>query len=248
MPDVTLLPVPAVSQSGKGADRFRNDCGAACVAMLIQAYTSQPVTPDEIFARITTQDRYLLASEMMLALSRASISTQWWAGLNLGNLFTYLVERKPAIALIKYGVLRDAGLASSSFEGPHWVTVIGMDTATVAINDPLSTGARPVFIPINTFLDAWTMVGRDPSVRNPERAAIVPTRQVGDPTQPVPQPASKSMKVTAWRLNVRQGPGISYPVVSVLEQGKIVQVVEEKAGWGRLGEGRWSSLAYLMAC
>ncbi len=248
MPDVTLLPVPAISQLGQGADRFRNDCGAACVAMLIEAYSGQAVTPDEIFARITTQDRYLLASEMMLALSRTGISTQWWAGLNLGNLFTYLVERKPAIALIKYGVLRDAGLASSSFEGPHWVTVVGMDTATVAINDPLSTGTLPIFIPINVFLDAWTMVGRDPNVRNPERAAIVPTRQVGDPTKPAPLPVGKSMKVTAWRLNERQGPGISYPVVSVLEQGQIVQIVEEKDGWGRHGECRWSSLAYLMAC
>ena len=248
MPDVTLLPVPAISQLGQGADRFRNDCGATCVAMLIQAYTGQAVTPDEIFARITTQDRYLSATELMLALSRAGLPAQWWAGLSLGNLFAYLVERKPAIALIKYGVLRAAGLVLYPFDGPHWVTVIGMDTATVAINDPLSTGAQPIFIPINAFLDAWTMVGRDPNVRNPERAAIVPTCNLDDQTRPVPQPAGKSMKVTAWRLNVRQGPGISYPVVSVLERGQIVQVVEEKDGWGRHGEGRWSSLAYLVTC
>lgn len=100
MPEVTLLPVPHVSQIGPGADRFRNDCGAASAALLIRAYTGQIVTPDDVFSQITQEDRYLCAGELIIVLKQHGIPTVW-RGLDAGSLYRALADRQPPIALIK---------------------------------------------------------------------------------------------------------------------------------------------------
>lgn len=52
------------------------------------------------------------------------------------------------------------------------------------------------------------------------------------------------VKVTIRKLNIRTGPGVSYPRTEYIPRG-VYTIVEEKNGWGRLLSGRgWIKLSY----
>ena len=59
-------------------------------------------------------------------------------------------------------------------------------------------------------------------------------------------PTDYVVRITAESgLNVREGPGTDYPVVTALEQGGGWTIVEERGGWGKLKSGiGWISLAH----
>ncbi len=64
-----------------------------------------------------------------------------------------------------------------------------------------------------------------------------------------PAPEGKQYRVTAWRLNVRSGPGVNFSRVGQLRRGDVVYVDETAmtdrySPWGRIGEERWISLQF----
>lgn len=63
---------------------------------------------------------------------------------------------------------------------------------------------------------------------------------------PAATPSSTYMvKVTAYSLNVRKGPGVSYAVATSVKKGDVFTIVETKNGWGKLKSGAgWVSLTY----
>ena len=53
-------------------------------------------------------------------------------------------------------------------------------------------------------------------------------------------------RVTANVLNVRTGPGTTYPVVQTIKKGEVYTIVDEKNGWGKLKSGvGWVYLKYM---
>ncbi|MGH3963281.1 MAG: SH3 domain-containing protein [Pseudonocardiaceae bacterium] len=55
-----------------------------------------------------------------------------------------------------------------------------------------------------------------------------------------------TMKVTADALNVRSGPGDSYPVVETLAAGEVVSAdLTTRNGYRQLGPDRWAAQQYL---
>lgn len=50
--------------------------------------------------------------------------------------------------------------------------------------------------------------------------------------------------VTADLLNVRTGPGTSYPVVATVKRGSTLLIKEQKDGWGKFSTG-WVSMNYV---
>ena len=78
-------------------------------------------------------------------------------------------------------------------------------------------------------------------------------RRLGNAGARIPQPnvaptgsrTSYTVKVTVPALNIRKGPGTSYPVVGVIKDQGIYTIVEENGNWGRLKSGvGWISLNY----
>lgn len=55
----------------------------------------------------------------------------------------------------------------------------------------------------------------------------------------------KPSRVTASRLNVRAGPGVSYPVIASLTRGTPVTIEEARGAWLRIGDDRWVSGEYV---
>jgi hypothetical protein len=247
-PPAKLLPVPYVSQKKEGALKFNNDCGAAAAAMLIRAYTDQGPTPDELFEQTGAEtDRFLSAGEVMALLRSFDIRSEWQVDCKREDLFETLVTQRPLITLIKYGTLRDAGLTEDSFGGPHFATVVGMDTGYIYINDPLweEEGGKHLAVPIHLFEQAWEEVGTDPEIPNPKRGAIIPLGKLGEKTSVA---IMTVQVIAADGLNVRTGPGVRFQKVGALDQGEIVKIIEEHQGpnfrWGKTGERRWIALEF----
>ena len=236
--EATLLPVPHISQLGLGADHFRNDCGAACAAMLIKAYTGKDVTPNQLFAAISPVDRYLRVDELKSALDQHGLQTTWQADNHLIGLFGILMDGRPVIALISYAPLVDAGLGASSFRGSHFVVVVGMDIRHVYILDPLRTDHTPLAVPIATWMCTWTEVAAQ---GNPACGWLAPTAQL----EGAFAVEMAHARVTCDVLNVRSGPGVGHPSIGVLREGDVIQVLEKRGEWIRHGENRWSYGQYL---
>jgi uncharacterized protein YgiM (DUF1202 family) len=58
--------------------------------------------------------------------------------------------------------------------------------------------------------------------------------------------ASNTATCTAQALNVRSGPGASYPVIGWLSNGQKVKVLERQNGWARIETpSGWSGERYL---
>jgi lysozyme len=66
-------------------------------------------------------------------------------------------------------------------------------------------------------------------------------------TSPSPQPVTSSFALcTASALNVRSGPGASYPVIGWLTNGQRVRIVERQNGWVKIeNPAGWSGERYL---
>jgi hypothetical protein len=66
--------------------------------------------------------------------------------------------------------------------------------------------------------------------------------------KPTEFPALPKLKVTAVALNIRRGPGIDNPIVGLLQNEEIVDVIESKeiSGdiWARIGHEQYVAVEY----
>jgi hypothetical protein len=240
---VTLLPVPYLSQIGDGAEKHRNDCGAACAVMLLRAYTNTTMTSDQFYALFNISgDPYLSVPTLRTAMSKMGLLTSFKAGLSMADLFNTLATGKPAMVLIRYKTLEDAGLTERHYEGPHFAVGVGMDSKYIYLHDPLYS--RPAdgeahAYPLDIFWKAWKDVALDPQYPNPERSAIIPAVGLGYRME-------RPVVVNILSLNVRSGPSLTSKVAGSLKKGQVVYVTREVNGWGEIGADRWIYLPYTL--
>lgn len=241
---VTLLSVPYISQLGTGADAHANDCGAACAAMLLSAYQKSSITPNEFYTRFNIAgDPYLSVTQIRNAMNNLGLMSDFRAGMSIPDLFNLVATGKPAIVLIRYKVLYEAGLTEKSFEGPHFAVVVGLDPKFIYLHDPLYTDAligeaHPY--PLEVFWQAWKAVAANPTFPNPERSAIIPVTGIGFQVNRV-------VRVHAPSLNVRSAPALTASVVGSVKKGDMLSISREINGWGEIGTDRWIKLSYTVA-
>ncbi len=110
-------------------------------------------------------------------------------------------------------------------------------------------GARQVSVPgvilehsfhTNAKATAWLLEEKNlAELAKQEAACIVSWLKKNSKTD-----ETFKVKVTMKTLNIRTGPGVSYPRTQYIPQG-VYTIVEEKNGWGRLLSGRgWIKLSY----
>lgn len=85
----------------------------------------------------------------------------------------------------------------------------------------------------------------------PTEETSVPTEETSAPTEPsVPQPIATGVVTCDSSVNIRSGPGTGYEVLDFAYDGQAVSIYEivttEEGDWGRIGEGRWICLAYVI--
>lgn len=182
MTTVFKLPVPYVSQLGPGADTHRNDCGAACLMMLLKAYGLSNISVDDLYLKANIEfDEYLddvtlrrAAAKFNLYLTNQTITSH-------AQVIDLLTFDLPIIALINYGVLKIHGYVTSDkrFTGAHFVVIIGYKPDYYIIHDPLlrwstETGTD---VSIVAFMNAWYANNLQ---GNPPHFALVPQIQLGE--------------------------------------------------------------------
>lgn len=65
------------------------------------------------------------------------------------------------------------------------------------------------------------------------------------PTAPAKTATGYKGIVTAWALNVRTGAGTNYSIIKTLKRDTVVDILEEKNGWGRIDAKGWVSLKWI---
>ncbi len=228
---MALLPVPYVSQFGEGADQFNNDTGAAAGSMLILAYSGKAVTPNDFFTQSGQRtDVPLSLQQIASVLSANGVAVEQRTGLKLGELALVLSTGRPAVLLLKYAVLQEAGLAPETYNGAHYVVAVGLDVHNVYVHDPFRYDAsgQGQAIPWLVLYQAWTQA---PEL---ERAALIPR-----------QPLLRRVCVTAATLKIVKEPAAGAAAVGTARAGDVYEVSELKDGWGKVGEGLWINLKYV---
>jgi hypothetical protein len=186
----TLLNIEYKSQSDSDAGLSRQDCGPACVAMLINAQTplGQPVTTDAVFRRTgAPAEGYISVAQIMRAAESYQAALEFRKDCTLGQLRGWIDAARPPIALVHYGAFSEAnnGAATqSSFRGPHFVLVVGYDDQNIIVHDPLWYGERRnegafKAWPIKVWLEAWGRCHEDCDAQrrcNPNFALMIPVR------------------------------------------------------------------------
>lgn len=183
----TLLTVPYKSQYDADAGQSRNDCGPACLAMLLNAL-GVAATTDAVFQRTgAAADGYVSMAQLMRVGESYGAPLEFRKGYTLGELQARLDRARPVIALVHYAAFSEVapGVATQSlFTGPHFVLVVGYDEDHVVVHDPLWSGARRdegayKRWPNAVWAEAWSRCHEDcdPQGRcNPNQAVLISVR------------------------------------------------------------------------
>jgi uncharacterized protein YvpB len=136
-----ILPaVPYKSQYDSDADEFRNDCGPACLAMVLNAFGIN-VSTNAVYRKTGTKaNRYVSAAQLARASLSYGVPVDFYFGWSLEKLSQEVGKGKPAIILVHYGAWSqvDPGVSTQNpFQGPHFVVVVGADSDFFYVNDPL---------------------------------------------------------------------------------------------------------------
>jgi nucleoid-associated protein YgaU len=134
--------IPYKSQSDSDANDFRNDCGPACVAMILNGLGVN-VSTNAVYRKTGAKaNEYVSVSQMMNAAATYGIDFDYFYPWNLDDLKRSIMGGRAFIPLVHYGEWSRLGLTQSSFTGPHFVVVVGFDEHYVYVNDPLWKDGR----------------------------------------------------------------------------------------------------------
>lgn len=130
------LNVPYIRQEGNGASQFRNDCGCACVAMLLKYHLNLDVSVDQLArdTSLVTNDNGLFTYQLR------DLAQKYGLGAILGNtndiptIKSKIDAGYPVIMLINYSYITQR--QNKGDFGQHFVVVTGYDDNNIIINDP----------------------------------------------------------------------------------------------------------------
>ncbi len=181
-----ILNVPYKSQNDPDAQAQNNDCGPACIAMILLTQSQSVATADVYAASGAERDRALTFAEITTAAAQYGLPLNARISMSLQDLRNTIDQGTPLIALIKYQYLPDR--QGQSTTGGHFVIVVGYDddAGEIIINDPyywasLRNHGDHHHYSYDTWEQAWGRCNED---GNPNHSALIP--QVAQPVAPLP--------------------------------------------------------------
>lgn len=153
------LNVPYIRQEGTGATQFRNDCGCACVAMLLKYHLNLSVSVDQLArdTSLVTNDNGLTTQQLEVLSRKYGLIKSVNNNLSIGLIKTQIDNGNPVVMLINYTFITKR--QNKSDFGQHFVVVTGYDNNNIIINDPdfwypNEEVGHNMVIPNNEFQDA----------------------------------------------------------------------------------------------
>jgi len=195
--------IPYKSQYDDDASDFRNDCGPACVAMILNGQGIN-VSTNAVFRRTgAPASAYVSVSQMMRAAYTYGVNFDYFYPWDLNQLKLAIQEGKAPITLVHYGTWVKTGNTQSKFTGPHFVVVMAYDTKHIYVNDPLWWGSRRQEGELKRwtneeFIAAWSTASKD---GNRNYSGIYCTHPLpvkrfgrgGEPLEPAPPPPEETI-------------------------------------------------------
>jgi hypothetical protein len=242
-----LRSIPYKSQYDDDASDFRNDCGPACVAMILNGLGLN-VTTNTVYRRSgANANTYVSVSQMIRAAATFDVDFDYFYPWSLEDLKASISKGMSAITLIHYGAWRNKGLTQSSFRGPHFVTVVGFDDEHIYVNDPLWWGTRRYEgehkqLTYREFEAAWSTASYD---GNRNYSGIyckhqIPVESFGlevdplEPEEPLPPPPPPPFQVDPLIKRQIQAWAAFYgvPVEELDSQAVVTAYLEAMGDWG----------------
>ena len=211
------LDVPFVTQrlGGQKPEDY-NNCGEACVTMVINYYRAKLGLSGQIdiidvmnyidnaggYALLYDKDRRDLYDAALHFGDSFDLTATVKSGLTMQDLVVELMAGRPVIALVTRGKLPGAQ-AYYKFEGSHFVVVVGYDAAGLTVHDPLSLSAGPgdsLFVTPADFQAAWEST---PGNSARFQALLTQVPELPDDEEP-PEDPGDGAEVTALRVQVAE--------------------------------------------
>lgn len=209
-----LSNIPYKSQYDSDAETYRNDCGPACVAMILNGLGIN-VTTNAVYRKTgASSTGYVSVSQMMRAAQTYGVNFDYFYPWSINDLKLAVRDGKAPITLVHYGAWSKLGKTQSSFRGPHFVVIVGYDEDYIFVNDPLwwgsrrSEGERKRWT-YKQFEAAWSTASKDGN-RNYSGIFCTHSQSVeeygfgGEPEEPEPVEPSYEVdpdlkrRITAW--------------------------------------------------
>ena len=201
------LEIPYRSQRDSDALYAPSDCGAACVAMLLEAFGMQ-VSIDNVFkATGRPQQKFLSRGDLIIAARDFHLDLSRFSNGDQDFLKEKIDENRPVIALVNYAAWSKPGSGvptQSSFAKTHFVVVTGYDGSDIQLNDPLWWGSRrqegkDKRMTYDQFAAAWSTCHE--FLNNPDFVGLVTDEPLpGGPAQPGAPPVTQEEinRILAW--------------------------------------------------
>jgi len=205
---MTILQVTYKSQIGATAGYSNNDCGPACIAMLL-ATMGQDVTIDSLYTNPSSPIRGqtgLLWVSQLITLAKSYGLNLERKNFTLPTLQQSIDAGVPVICLVTYYPVVQAGLNGVPTTGAygHFATAVGYDANYWYVHDPYHKEQGGAYKPWPTSVFHTAFVGGyDPhSGQNYAGAGLAPTNLIAMPQQPV-APAFPVDETTLRRIRAR---------------------------------------------
>lgn len=124
------MDIPYRSQWDPDANQRRNDCGPACVAMVLDAF-GKHVEINQL-SQIDISDDGTTATELISLLARNGV-------IHPRRVAAFT---PPAICLVRYSGFARASVQDKRYTGWHWVVLLDIDPQKVIVHDPDWWGSR----------------------------------------------------------------------------------------------------------
>lgn len=222
------LEIPYRSQRDSDALYAPSDCGAACVAMILEA-TGMDVSIDDVFkATGRPQQKFLSRGDLIRAAGSFHLGLSRFQDGDQDVLKEQVDADKAVIALVNYAAWSKDGSGvdtQSTFAKTHFVVVSGYDGDDIFINDPLWWGSRRMEgkdkrMTYAQFAAAWGSCHE--YLSNPDFVGLVTDEALPGQTRPDSgQPVSQEEinRILAWGafmgITIEEAMLNSRPVVEV---------------------------------
>lgn len=129
-----MMDYPYRSQWDPDGNQRVNDCGPACVAMVLDRF-GQQVAINAISAEtMGSADQGTTANQLVVSLRKRDVNALAWTGMDMPKL--------PAICLVRYDGFDRSNVQDVNFRGWHWLILLSVNEYTAVCHDPDYAGAR----------------------------------------------------------------------------------------------------------
>lgn len=250
-----ILNTPFIDQWAIGAERYRADCGVACVAMLLEQYGKRNGwTVNQLAVQTPLKDgaQGLMPHHLVSLAALHGLPTST-AVLTLDQIRQEIDAGRPVILLIAYRFITGRLDQNDNVPGSdgHFVVVVGYDNTHFVLNDPdywtvYTERGHDYLCPVTDLDKAMHEYGNQAVIVRTDcmsiqdqiiaqaaqiemAAAQIKTLAAQLDTTPVPGPTPTTEYCVTTKLNVRTTPAATGTAVGWLIAGDSVQVLPDLA-------------------